>query len=53
MNILMALLAFIVVTGFLAILVIYVPSPDLIIVVGLTVALVAYDFITSTGRKDR
>jgi hypothetical protein len=44
---LMALLAFAVLGIFLLVLVYFVPSPDLICVVLLTVALVAYDFVTS------
>ncbi len=52
MNKLMALLAFATFAGFVAILVIYVPSPDLIAVVCLTVSLVGYDFFTSTKGKN-
>lgn len=50
MDRLMAFVAFAVLAGFLAILIIYVPSPDLIAVVALTVALVAVDFIRATRR---
>ena len=48
----MALAAFGILTGFVVILVIWVPSPDLIAVVALTVALVAYDFVTATSKKN-
>jgi hypothetical protein len=51
MNRLLALFAFFVFAGFLAILVIGVPSPDLIVIVLLTVALVAWDMLTSSGKK--
>ena len=51
MDKVMALAAFGILTGFVAILVIWVPSPDLIAVVALTVALVAYDFFTATSNK--
>lgn len=50
MNRLTALVAFAVLAGFLAILAFEVPSPDLIAVVLLTVVLVAYDFVTSSGK---
>lgn len=49
MDRLTALLAFAALGGFLAILAIEVPSPDLIIVLVITVLLVAYDFLTSSG----
>lgn len=49
---LLALLAFAALLGFLGILVVEVPSPDLIAVALLTVALVAYDMLTSSGRRD-
>lgn len=52
MEKLMALLAFSVFVGFVAVLIIYVPSLDLIAVVSLTVCLVAYDFVTSSGKKN-
>lgn len=48
MNKIMALLAFVVLTGFLAILGWFVPSPDLLLVIALTIVLVGYDFFTST-----
>lgn len=47
MNRLLALLAFLIFAGFLLILAIEVPSPDLIAVIALTVALAAYDMIKS------
>lgn len=50
LNKLVALIAFLVLGGFLAILASEVPSPDLIIVILLTVALVAYDFISASFR---
>lgn len=50
MNRLIALFAFAVFAGFLAILALEVPSPDLVIVILVTVALVGYDFLTSSGK---
>jgi hypothetical protein len=47
-----ALIAFAVLTAFLVILAIKVPSPDLVAVIVLTVVLVAYDFLTSAKPKD-
>ena len=44
----MALFAFLVLTAFLVILGWFVPSPDLLLVIALTIALVGYDFFTST-----
>jgi hypothetical protein len=53
MNRLLALFAFAVFTAFLMILAFEVPSPDLIIVILLTLVLVAYDFFNSSnGNKD-
>jgi uncharacterized protein YqgC (DUF456 family) len=52
MTRLLAVLAFLVLLGFIGILVIEVPSPDLIAVAVLVLALVAYDFVTSSGRRD-
>lgn len=52
MNRFLALFAFIVFCGFVAILGLGVPEPDLIAVILLTVVLVGYDFATSSGRKD-
>ena len=54
MNRFLAFLAFVVFAGFVGILAFEVPSPDLVIVILLTVALLAYDFITSSqnGSKD-
>ena len=51
MNRLLALFAFLVFAGFVAILGLEVPSIDLIIVIAFTTALVAYDLITSSGDK--
>ncbi|MEB8385691.1 hypothetical protein OO012_00500 [Rhodobacteraceae bacterium KMM 6894] len=51
MNRILALLAFAGVAAFLLILAFKVPSPDLIIVIGLTLAFVAYDFVTSSSNK--
>ncbi len=50
MNKLTAFLAFAILAGFLVILAVEVPSLDLILVIALTLGLVAYDFITSTGK---
>lgn len=47
LNLAMALLAFLVLTAFLAILVIHVPRIDLMAVIGVTVLLAAYDLYTS------
>lgn len=53
MNIPMAALAFLTLLGFLLVLVIEVPSLDLMMVALLTIGLVAYDFATSAGdRRD-
>ena len=51
MTRLLALIAFVVFAGFVAILAFEVPSPDLIPVIALTTALVAYDLLTSTRKK--
>ena len=51
MNRLLALFAFLVFAGFLAILAIEVPSLDLVIVIALTLVLVAFDFATSSKNK--
>jgi hypothetical protein len=51
MNRLLALFAFLVFVGFLGVLVMGVPSPDLIVIVLLTAGLVAWDMITSSGKK--
>lgn len=51
MTRLIALIAFLCLAGFVLILVLEVPSPDLIAVVGLTLALVGYDFLTSSGNR--
>lgn len=51
MNRLIALFAFLTFAGFVAILGVEVPSPDLIVVILFTTALVAYDFITSSHNK--
>lgn len=53
MNRLTAIIAFAFLTGFLAILAIAVPAPDLVAVIVLTVALVAYDFVTSSGSSKK
>ena len=53
MNRVLALFALIVFVGFVAILAMGVPEPDLISIILLTIVLVAYDFATSSGRKDR
>ena len=47
MRLLLALFAFATFAAFVAILAIEVPSPDLVAVIVLTLALVAYDFLTS------
>lgn len=52
MNRLIAALAFIAFSGFVGILIFKVPSPDLIGVALLTLGLVAYDLITSSGSQD-
>lgn len=49
MNRLTAIIAFATLAAFLAVLAFEVPSPDLIIVILITMALVVYDFITSSG----
>lgn len=50
-NLILALLAFAVLAGFFAILIIEVPSPDLIIISLFVVALAAYDFFTSHSKR--
>ena len=53
MRLLLALFAFACFAGFVAILAIEVPSPDLVAVIVFTLALVAYDFFTSArGGRD-
>jgi hypothetical protein len=47
----LALVAIIVLTGFLAILIWRVPRLDLAGVIAITLALAYWDFITSAGRK--
>lgn len=51
MNRLTAMVAFVTLAGFLGILAVEVPSLDLIAVILITIALVAYDFVTSSGRS--
>jgi succinate-acetate transporter protein len=51
MNVAMALLAFAIFTGSLLILIMKVPSIDLVIVVVTTIVFVAYDVITSLRDK--
>lgn len=50
MNRLTALIALATLVAFLAILAVEVPSPDLIAVIVLTIALVAYDMFSSSGK---
>jgi hypothetical protein len=52
MNRIIAFAAFLTFAGFVGILIIAVPSPDLIGVALLTVALVIWDLVTSSNRKD-
>lgn len=47
----MAFFALAVITGFLGILAVRVPALDLLLVLGLTLGLVAYDVISSAFRK--
>ncbi|WP_164512233.1 hypothetical protein [Oceaniglobus ichthyenteri] len=51
MNWILAALAFVTFSAFIGILIFAVPSPDLIAVAVLTMALVIYDLATSAGRK--
>ncbi len=52
MNLLMGFLAFVTLAAFLAVLVIHVPRLDLTAVIGITVALAAWDlFTTFRSRK--
>lgn len=51
MNRLLALLAFLTITAFLLILAVNVPSPDLVIIILITLGFVAYDFATSSRNK--
>lgn len=52
MNRALAILAFLAFAGFIGILLRAVPGLDLIAIAALTTALVIYDLITSSGRKD-
>ena len=51
MNRILALLAFVAIAAFLLILAVNVPSPDLIIVVVITLGFIGYDFFTSSRNK--
>ncbi len=51
MNKLLAVLAFGFLAAFLGILAYRVPSPDLIVVIALVLALAGYDVVTSAFRK--
>ena len=51
MNRFLAVIAFLCFLGFVLVLAFEVPSPDLIAVIVLTLILVAYDFVTSSGGK--
>lgn len=51
MNRLLALVALAFFAGFLAILVVEVPSPDLAAVILLTIGLAGYDFLTSSKNR--
>ena len=51
MNRVLALFAFVTLAVFLLILAFNVPSPDLVIVIIITLAFVAYDFATSSRNK--
>lgn len=52
MNRLLALLAFATIATFLLILAFNVPSPDLVIIIMITLGFVAFDFFTSSGKRD-
>ncbi|MEM5542858.1 hypothetical protein WNY61_08905 [Sulfitobacter sp. AS92] len=51
MNRLLALLAFLTIAAFLLILAVNVSSPDLVIIILITLGFVAYDFATSSRNK--
>ncbi|SIO06994.1 hypothetical protein [Vannielia litorea] len=51
MNAILAALAFAVFTAFVGVLAYSVPSPDLVAVILLTLALLAYDFLSSLFGK--
>jgi|TARA_R110002074_G_scaffold3167_1_gene17125 uncharacterized membrane protein YoaK (UPF0700 family) len=53
MNRFLALFAFVVFAIFVGILAFEVPSPDLVIVILITMALLAYDFITSSQNDPK
>lgn len=53
MNRLMALIAFAFLAAFLGILILHVPSLDLVIITLAVVAMAAWDFVTSSGKSDR
>jgi hypothetical protein len=52
MDKLLAFLALATLVAFLGILAVWVPSPDLVAVILLTLGLVTYDFVTSSRKKD-
>lgn len=49
----MALLAFVAVGGYILVLALFVPEPDLIAVAVLVAVLVAYDFVTSARKSGK
>ena len=51
MNRFLALFAFITLAAFLLILAFKVPSPDLVIIVAITLAFIAFDLFTSSRNK--
>lgn len=51
MKLVMALLAFATLVAFLAILLIHVPRLDLTVVIGITLALAAWDLFTTFRRR--
>ena len=51
MNRILALFAFAVFAGFLAILGLEVPSPDLLVVIAISLALAGYDFWRSSADR--
>ncbi|WP_299563221.1 hypothetical protein [uncultured Sulfitobacter sp.] len=51
MNRFLALFAFITLAAFLLILAFKVPSPDLVIIIVVTLGFVAYDFVTSSSNN--
>lgn len=51
MNLIQALLALVTLGAFLLVMILHVPSPDLVIVILLTFSFAAYDFFSTSRKK--